>query len=515
MSKKQPNYNWKKQALEEGQRNNLLNKYAVYKADKDGKKTKDIVLPNLGQLIWSEYDYHFKTTKDNQQIYRYNGGYYTPDGEQIINNKVEEFLGEDCREHYKKEVVGWIRDKEPAVKRSIFDVAPHLINLRNGIYNIKTKKLIQHSSKYFFINEIPVKYKKKSDCPKIKQFLSEVNYEEDIPVVQEFMGYCLYRKYIIHKACMLVGGGRNGKSTLIYLLEHFLGSDNVESKELVTLLNYRFSMSDLYGKLLNAMAEISNQAINYSGIFKHLTGGDLVSGEVKHKGSIRFHNFAKFMFSCNELPKTEDKTYAYYFRWIILFFPNTFEKKTCDPNILEKLTTEEELSGLFNFAAEGLDRLLKQKDFSYSRSVDEVAEIYETMSDPVYAFCKEFVTNGVMGRHILKDDFYQEYVIWCKNRKIAITPKNMLSRELPKHLHDIRDGRIGSAGNQKRAYMNIDWKKDEHGNIMLPSKANNIPAITQSGIAPFASGSKQTINTSLKVETDPVGSIVERDAERV
>ncbi len=35
--------------------------------------------------------------------------------------------------------------------------------------------------------------------------------------------------------------------------------------------------------------------------------------------------------------------------------------KILDPDIIEKLTTDEELSGLLNMALEGLDRLLGQK----------------------------------------------------------------------------------------------------------------------------------------------------------
>jgi len=451
--------------LTDEQKYKLLRDYSVWEErfDKNGMlKSRHLVLPNLGDAIYDGLDYHFLTTKDNEQIYFYNGGYYEPKGEQIIKDMVEQLLEKQTTEHFKNEVCGYIRDKNYQ-DREIFDTPLNLINLKNGVYNLETKKLLKHDPKYYFLNELPVKYDPSADCPKIKKFLQEVVYKEDIPVIQEFFGYCLYRRYHIHRAAMFLGGGKNGKSTTIKILEKMLGKKNVTNKELQRLMYDRFSRSALYGKLLNAAADISDKALKQTGLFKMLTGEDSVNADVKFKSDFDFTNYAKFLFSANILPKSEDESYAFYRRWILISFPNTFEGKNCNPNILKELTTENEISGLFNWSIEGLEQILQNGDFSYGKTVEDVMEQYKTLSDPVYAYCQEFL-KCVIGSGIVKEKLRGHYVKWCKKNKLPVIPANMLTGELKNHLPDIRDGKLGGKGKQKTAYMNIDWQDNKNPN---------------------------------------------------
>jgi len=213
------------QGITEPTEEELIEKYNVWKKtyNKNGEVTsKKANFPNLGELIFNALNYHFLTTRDNEEIYWYNGGYYEPNGEQIIKDQVEHFLGEDTTEHAKNEVLGYIRDKNYQ-DREILSPNIDLINLQNGVYNIMTQELTEHSPDYYFINELPVIYDKTAKCSKILEFIKDVVYPEDIPVIQEFFGYCIYRRYHIHKACMFLGGGRNGKSTALSLLKALLG----------------------------------------------------------------------------------------------------------------------------------------------------------------------------------------------------------------------------------------------------------------------------------------------------
>jgi len=455
-----------KETIEISKKRELLKKYKVVKfkkiKDAEGNeiyKPMGAVPPRLAKLIMGEYGYNFLTTKDNQEIFLYNSGCYKPDGETVIQNLVEHFLEDLSTTHIKNEVVDFIKDYHYE-EREIFEPDINLLNLENGVYNITTGELCSHSPDYYFINKLPITYDPKAKCPKIIKFLEEVVYKDELPVIQEFFGYCLYRKYHIHRACMFLGGGKNGKSTVIRLLVKLLGESNVANKPLQELINYRFARHKLYGKLLNAAADISDQALRQTGLFKQLTGEDRVDAEKKFKDSYEFTNYAKFLFSANKLPKTDDESYAFFRRWILISFPNTFEGKNCNPNILDEITTPEELSGLFNWAIQGLQRLLTNRDFSYGKSVEEVMEQYKTLSDPVYAYCQEFLKCDT-GKHILKGDLWEHYTKWCKKNKLPITPKNILTGELSNHLPEIRTGKPGGRGKRKPAYMNIFWQNPD------------------------------------------------------
>ena len=438
----------------------LIQQYNIWLHTYD-KKTGDIVssalnTARLAELIFHEFNLHFLTTSDSDEIWFYNGSYYEPNGESVIRYWVERLLDEETTEHYKREILGYIKDKNPK-KRNIFNADVNLINLKNGVYNIKTGELQEHSPENYFINEIPVIYNKDADCPKIKKFFSEVIYEDDIVVLQEFFGYCLYRRYNIHRAVMLIGDGKNGKSTMLGLLTRFLGKENVSGKELQNIIENRFGIASLYGKLANIAGEIPNKVLKRTGIFKSLTGEDLVNADKKFKSDFDFINYAKLIFSTNTLPRSNDDTYAFFRRWILISFPNTFEGKKCDKDLLEKISTESEISGLFNWAVQGLQRLLKNSDFSYNKSVDEVMEQYKTLSDPVYAYVQDFLTCKT-GEYILKEELRKHYTKWCKTKKLPVTPMNMLTLRLGEHLSEMRAGKTGCKGKQKPAYMNITWK---------------------------------------------------------
>ena len=89
------------------------------------------------------------------------------------------------------------------------------------------------------------------------------------------------------------------------------------------------------------------------------------------------------LYSCNKLPQTKDKSSAFYRRWRMYICDAIFEDNK-DVNILEKITTPEELSGLFNRAIEGIERLIKNKGFPDTEA--EVKEMWELESNPMAEF---------------------------------------------------------------------------------------------------------------------------------
>jgi len=370
----------------------------------------------------------FKTTFDSGDIYFYEDGIYRPNGENLIKKICEEWYPEITKRQ-KEEVIAHI-EHSTYFKREEIDKDPNKIHLKNGIYLIDEERLIDFTPDIIAINKIPVKYNKNADCPKIKKFLSEILTEDDIPVIQELFGYLLYKKHFIHKAFMFLGDGSNGKSTLINLMKHFVGHENICSVALQELVANRFAMAQLYGKLVNLYADLSPRALYDTGKFKLLTGQDTVTAERKFKNPFTFVSYAKHVFSANKLPESRDKTRAFFRRWVIINFPNTFDDNTADPDILEKITTEEEMSGLFNWAIEGLKRLIKNKKFTHSKTAEETEEMYLRLSDSLSAFCMDCVSPNPENE-ISKDDFYQYYVEYCSAKNLPVCSKIEVGRKLP------------------------------------------------------------------------------------
>jgi len=441
--------------FETKEKTELLTKYDVWEEKFNNKGYcigRNIKLPNLGELIYTGIGMKFLTVIDNQQIYRYNGGFYESDGEQIIRKLVEDFLTDETKEHYKNEVVGYIRDKD-FIKREIFDGNKQLLNLHNGVYDLRTNEFTNHSHEYYFLNEIPITYDPEADCPNIKEFFSQVVRPEDVPVLQEIFGYCLYRGYPIQKAIMFLGQGANGKSTTLSLLIEFLGKANVSSISLQDLGESRFACASLYSKLANIYPDITDKALHKTGIFKMVTGGDMLTAERKFQDPFNFYNYAKLIFSANKLPEAKDDTDAYFRRWIFINFPHTFEGDQRDPNIIDKLTTDEELSGLLNFALEGLKRLLENKSFTNSSTTDEMRELYQRLASPIAAFVMDCIEISPE-EFIVKDDLYASFIEYCTEKGLPVVAKNVFSMRLHEHVK-VNDYRPNVNGKRVYAWQGI------------------------------------------------------------
>lgn len=314
------------------------------------------------------------------------------------------------------------------------------IPVQNGVLNILTGKLEEFNPNKYFFNKLNAFYNPDKDCLTIKKFLSEVlKNPEDIKVFFEIVGFLLYKKYLFQTAFMFVGEGENGKGNTQNLLRTFLGISNCSSIPLSQLNPDSFSCSELFGKLVNVAGDISNTDLKDTGRFKELTSGtDLIASKRKFMRDLFFVNYAKLIFSCNELPRVYDFTHGFWRRWLILEFPYKFlnekEYKLCkdktniklaDPEIILKISTPEELSGLLNEALKGLHRLLQNKQFSTTKSTAEIKDFWVRKSDSFTAFCFDMLEEdpeNYISKKILRKEFYN----YCKTHKIKGTSdKNM------------------------------------------------------------------------------------------
>jgi len=301
--------------------------------------------------------------------------------------------------------------------------------MENGVYDVDEQKVIDFSHEILNTTRIPVVYKPEADCPNFKRFLSEVLNPEDIQVIQELFGYCLLKDYRFQSAFMFWGEGSNGKSVLLDVLIAFLGKENVSGVALQDLEENRFAKARLYSKFANIYPDLSPDALKSTGSMKMLTGGDMIYAEEKFKDGFNFFNHAKLIFSANMIPASQDDTHAFWRRWIIITFPNQFAEEQQDKGLLKKLTSEGEMSGIFNWAVEGLKNLIENGKFSYSVSVEDRRMLYIKKSDPVRAFVEECIEPGLENQ-IIKDVLYNHFKEYCKENKFIPTSKETFGKKL-------------------------------------------------------------------------------------
>lgn len=385
----------------------------------------------LGKDIKNSYNFFIHPESD--EIFHYDNGIYVNEGEKKIRSKAQEELHNLVRNQYIKETIEYIRrceDIRPK-KEELNKPEKHLV-VENGILDLRTRKLQKNSPKNLHLVKLPWEYDPSADLGMIEDFMHDIVKDEDVKLLQELFGYCLLKDYPMAKAFMLHGSGANGKSTLLNLLEKFLGKGNVANPSLHDLLYDKFSKIELYGKLANIHSDISGKELTNTGTFKMLTGGDTIQGQRKYEDPMSFKNFAKLIYSCNNLPATTDSTKAFFRRWILIDFPYVFDEynENRDPDILEKLVTEEQMSGLLNWALDGLKRVLENKGFSTTEKREEIEDKWLRQSDSLQSFFSECV-EVELDYWVSKKDLRKAYKAYCEEFDLEVESKTRMTKKGP------------------------------------------------------------------------------------
>lgn len=270
-----------------------------------------------------------------------------------------------------------------------FNRNPYLVNVRNGLLDIRDMSFKEHTPSYLSTVQLNVEYNPQVDCPQFKKFLNEVLDCKLIPLVQEIVGYLLTTNTASQKAFVFWGPARTGKSTLLWVVEYLLlGKKNVSNIPWQEIGD-KFKTAELLGKLANVFSDLPSKSIDDTGIFKVVTGEDYLMAEKKNKNPFKFKPFARLVFSCNELPRNYvDRTEGFYRRLIIVPFSRQIDKSKIDKSLKYKFQREKE--GILNWALEGLKRLYENNfEFSENELTDGVKKEYKRENNNVISFVEE------------------------------------------------------------------------------------------------------------------------------
>lgn len=398
----------------------------------------------------------------NTEVWIYQEGIYVPSGKSYIIETCRRLLEEVYKTHFSNRVIAKIEadtyiDAADFFNNNVLDK----VCVNNGILDLKTKKLMPFDDDYIFFNKLPVDFDPGATCPKIKQFFETVlKYKEDIPVMQELFGYSLWKEYFIEKSFMLSGNGRNGKGKTISLMKKFIGVSNVANISLKQIELDNFAISELHNKMVNLAGDIDKTSLKETGRFKGLTGRDLLSAPRKFLPCIHFVNYSKMIFCANDLPNVYDTSIGFWERWILIEFPYTFKSKKeieqCtdaaekslmklrDEDIIEKISTPNEMSGLLNWALIGLDSILKNREFSYSQNTTDVKNKWIRKSDSFKSFCLEFI-QPEYNCMISKAELRNVYSKFCFKHKLRIA-KDQHVKDCLQELFGVWDDRFRQDG---------------------------------------------------------------------
>lgn len=266
------------------------------------------------------------------------------------------------------------------------------INLLNGTLYFPDgePELKPHTAADYLTHCLPFEYTRQSYAPEWQQFLNEVLPESDKQaVLQEFLAWLFIptSELKLEKALLLYGNGSNGKSVVFEVISAMLGHANVSNYSLSDLTDTRgYHRAELPGHLVNFASEINTKV----GVdkFKALVSGEPIDARHPYGVPFTIEDYAKFIFSANELPSDIEQTHAFFRRFLILPFERTIPDSKQDKHLPQRII-ERELPGVLNWCMEALPRLRQQAGFSECEAAARALKRFQVESDSVQLYLED------------------------------------------------------------------------------------------------------------------------------
>ena len=359
-------------------------------------------------------DYHFISINDSGEMMTYDGGVYKPGGDLKIREMVVRAMdGVKVTTNKANETV-FLVQMRVGVERDEIDSDENVINLLNGLYNMKTGQMEAHSPKYLSARQMNIEYNKDAQCPKIDKAFREILKPEDVDFLYELFGYTLLSNKRFQTAVFFEGVGANGKSLVMDLMKHFVGGacSDVTPNEMGG--DDKYAIADLFGKALNVVDDLGNSVIDGVGAFKSVITGNSVRAQKKYGQPFTFIPNTLCIFGCNTVPQTTDTSEGYYRRMRIISFLNKFEGEGDDKNLIDGLRDSEEISGLFNKAVSAIRDVIIRGEFTGNMSVEEKRRNYMLKANDILMFFEERCdVDPTSDATIPKDDLFNIYALWA------------------------------------------------------------------------------------------------------
>jgi len=366
-------------------------------------------------------DFLFKTIIETEEMYYFDmlSGIWRLNGDKLVRTALRRRF-EDISGNEEREVIRYVQDTT-FVPSEHFKQDKEWLALKKGEIFIKTGKYEEgFDPKHNIQSKFNVYYHQGERCPNFMKFLKEILPDPQSRVtVLECLASVLVPDVHLEKAYMFIGGGANGKSTLLSVFKALLDPDSYCAISIQDLIYSRFSPAELDGKIANVYPDINTRSIKDLGRFKLIVSGEKITVERKGRDPRPMVPTAKHFFASNQPPKIDEDTDAVFRRFVLITFPVSFIENRKTDLITELLL---EKPGIFNLLLHTARALRIRGKFLFEQSVQEMRVYWRDESDPIAKFLNEksnIVKKDIEGK-IPGSILYNRYVKFCREKKFTI-----------------------------------------------------------------------------------------------
>ena len=386
------------------------------------------------------------------QLLYSNGAFFTPEGRvtDTMNLRCEIFdmLRDHIGANIAKRVSNVVDVLKLAAQVEDFPPVTDRIALANG--TLYLDGTFQEGKPEIVRNRLPVKYDPKAPQPTHwLRFLSDLLYPEDIPTVQEFIGYCLIPSNKGQRMMVIKGSGGEGKSQIGVVLKNLMG-DAVSNGSIQKVETSRFARADLENRLLMVDDDLNMNALPKTNYIKSIVTAE-AKMDVERKGIQSYQSdiYARFLcFGNGALTALYDHSDGFWRRQLVLTTKDRPANREDNPFLVEALSAE--LEGILLWCLDGLQRLLRNSyKFTVSPKAAANLETIKRNSNNVLDFLdSEGYFRYKADFSISSKDLYEIYKLWCEDNAC----------------HPVSAARLSSEVSQNAVRLNLE----PTNNIYLP-----------------------------------------------
>lgn len=394
---------------------------------------------------------------------------------------------------YRAEILVDMECKLPSWQGPDVPAEGELLVLKNGILALDKLLsgnfsdihdiLFPHDPRFFSTSCLPFDFELEATCPTWRTFLDQTfpNDPDSIACLQEWFGYNLSNENNLKRFMLFTGPTDSGKSVTTNVLTYLIGEDNTSHIPLGDFQN-DFKLVSIYGKKANICTEIHNTSSRAEQMLKAITGGDRIQLNRKFKDSVSFLPAIKITFTCNDTPHWDEKNDALFRRMLTILFGNSIPPEKQNKNLTTELTSE--LSGIFNWAIEGYQRLKSHKAFTISAKSSKELEQQRLRSNTARLYIAENLVVSEENK-ITEDQVYNCYKQWAQDSgHRALFTKFKFGEEILRYFKTCRRRRLSPCeGHREWFFEGISFGNDlsdANNNISLSKPASEEDPFFQS-----------------------------------
>ena len=223
------------------------------------------------------------------------------------------------------------------------DSDPWLLNVANGVLDLRTGRLRPHRREAMMTRLCPVEYRADADQGEWLRFLERVVPDPAARTfLQRAVGYSLTGDTREETLFFVCGPTASGKSTFAEAVKTILG-DYGATCDFETFLRRpssggpRNDIARLHGARLVVGVEVEKGQRLAEGLVKTLTGGDKVAARFLYQEAFEFVPQFKLWLVANDRPRAADDDSALWRRILLMPFDHTIPEAERDPAVKARL----------------------------------------------------------------------------------------------------------------------------------------------------------------------------------